>query len=138
MNRSAGFFRRIAAMLYDGMLLLAILFVATAVGLPFNHGEAFASDNLYFHAYLVLVSYFFYVWFWTHGGQTLGLKAWKLKILTENGQPITWMQASIRFISAMLSWSVLGLGFIWVLIDKDNRTWHDRLSRTAVFFAPKP
>lgn len=138
MNRPAGFFRRIAAMLYDGLLLLAILFVATAAGLPFNNGEAFASDNLYFLAYLVLVSYFFYVWFWTHGGQTLGLKAWRLKILTENGQPITWTQASIRFISAMLSWSVLGLGFIWVLIDKDNRTWHDRLSRTAVFFAPKP
>ncbi|MGD7035866.1 RDD family protein [Methylotuvimicrobium buryatense] len=134
----AGFFRRIAALLYDGLLLLAVLFAATAVGLLFNHGEAFASDNLYFHAYLVLISYFFYGWFWTHGGQTLGLKAWKLKILAEDRQPITWTQASIRFIGAILSWSVLGLGYIWVIFDRDNRAWHDRLSRTAVFFAPKP
>ncbi|CCE22367.1 RDD family protein [Methylotuvimicrobium alcaliphilum] len=136
--RPAGFFRRIAALLYDGLLLLAVLFAATAVGLLFNHGEAFASDNLYFHAYLVLISYFFYGWFWTHGGQTLGLKAWKLKILAEDRQPITWTQASIRFIGAILSWSVLGLGYIWVIFDRDNRAWHDRLSRTAVFFAPKP
>ncbi|MBE0434576.1 MAG: RDD family protein [Methylomicrobium sp.] len=136
--RPAGFFRRVAALLYDGLLLLAVLFVATAAGLPFNHGEAFASDNLYFHAYLVLVSYCFFGWFWTHGGQTLGLKAWNLKILTEDLQSITWMQAAIRFIGAILSWGVLGLGYIWVLIDKDNRAWHDRLSRTAVFFVPKP
>lgn len=119
------------------LLLLAILFVATAAALPFNLGEAFASDNLYFHAYLILVSYVFYGWFWTHGGQTLGLKAWKLKILTEDRLPITWLQAWFRFISAMLSWGVLGLGYFWVLVDKDRRAWHDRLSRTVVIFDPK-
>lgn len=135
--QAAGLFRRLAAMLYDALLLIAILFAATAAALPFNNGEAFASDNLYFHAYLIFISFVFYAWFWINGGQTLGLKAWKLKILNEDRRPITWQQALIRFIGAIVSWIAFGLGFIWILIDRDKRAWHDRLSRTAVFYVPE-
>lgn len=134
--QAAGFLRRLAAMLYDTLLLLAILFAATAAALPLNHGEAFASDNPYFHAYLVFVCFGFYGWFWTHGGQTLGLKAWKLKVLTEDHRPASWRQASIRFIASLVSWSAFGLGFLWILIDKNKRGWHDHLSQTSVFFDP--
>lgn len=135
--QAAGLFRRLAAMLYDALLLMAILFAATAAALPFNDGEAFASNNLYFHAYLIFICFVFYAWFWINSGQTLGLKAWKLRILTEDRQPMTWQQALTRFIGAIVSWSAFGLGFIWILIDRDKRAWHDRLSRTAVFYDPE-
>ncbi|MFA5984219.1 MAG: RDD family protein [Methylococcaceae bacterium] len=129
-----GLLRRLAAAVYDLFLLIALLFFATALLLPFNQGLAFTPRQFYYPAYLFLVSGLFYTWFWTHGGQTLGLRAWKIKILSVNQQPISWRQAILRFLAACLSWACLGLGFIWILVDKDRRSWHDRLSKTAVFF----
>ncbi|MGR9014285.1 MAG: RDD family protein [Gammaproteobacteria bacterium] len=128
-----GFLRRLAAMFYDLLLLIAVLFVATALLLPLNAGEAFTAQQFFFPLYLLLVSFFFYAWFWTHGGQTLGLRAWKTKVLTLDMKPITWKQALLRFSMAIVSWFFLGLGFFWILIDKNQRSWHDHLSKTALF-----
>lgn len=121
-------------MLYDLLLLIAVLFVATALLLPLNAGEAFTARQIFFPLYLLLVSFFFYAWFWTHGGQTLGLRAWKIKVLTLDRKPISWKQALLRFIGAILSWGFFGLGFLWILVDKNQRSWHDHLSKTALFF----
>ncbi|MGZ5026154.1 MAG: RDD family protein [Methylobacter sp.] len=129
-----GFLRRLAVIFYDLLLLVAVLFVATAVLLPLNSGEAFTNQQFFFPIYLLLVSFFFYAWFWTHGGQTLGLRSWKIKVLTIDRKPIGWKQALFRFTAAILSWSFFGLGFLWILIDKNQRSWHDHLSQTALFF----
>lgn len=129
-----GFLRRLTVIFYDLLLLIALLFVATAVLLPLNAGEAFTNQQFFFPIYLLLVSFFFYAWFWTHGGQTLGLRTWKIKVLTLDMKPISWKQALLRFITAIISWSFFGLGFLWILIDKNQRSWHDHLSQTAVFF----
>jgi len=128
-----------AAIAYDFILLLAVLFFATALLLPFNHGEAFSSEQFFYPLYLLLVSFLFYGWFWTHGGQTLGLRAWKIAVLTLDQQPISWRQAALRFCCALLSWAAFGLGFFWIIFDKNRYGWHDHLSKTAVFFnSPKP
>jgi uncharacterized RDD family membrane protein YckC len=129
-----GFLRRLTALLYDFLLLIAVLFVATALLLPLNAGEAFTAQQFFFPLYLLLVSFFFYTWFWTHGGQTLGLRAWKIKVLTLDRKPISWKQALLRFTIAIVSWGFCGLGFLWILIDKNQRSWHDHLSKTALFF----
>lgn len=128
------FFRRLAAMFYDSFLLLALWFLATALLLPLNGGQAFSSRQIFYPIYLLSVSFGFYGWFWTHGGQTLGLKAWKIKVLTLDKQPLNWKQAGIRFVAAILSWAIGGLGFFWLLWDKNGYAWHDYLSKTAVFF----
>ncbi len=132
--RSPGFFRHLAIILYDALLLVALLFLATALVLPYNEGEAFTSTQYIFPFYLLFISFIFYGWFWTHGGQTLGMKAWKVKLLTFNYQPITWSHAFKRFSIAIISWCCFGLGFFWQLINKQKYTWHDRYSRTALFF----
>ncbi len=129
-----GFFRRLAAMVYDSFLLVALWFLATALLLPLNGGHAFSSGQLFYPVYLLSVSFGFYGWFWTHGGQTLGLKAWKIKVLTLEGRPLTWKQAAWRFLAALLSWVVCGLGFLWILWDKNGHAWHDGLSKTGLFF----
>jgi uncharacterized RDD family membrane protein YckC len=129
-----GFLRRLTAIVYDLLLLIAVLFVATALVLPFNAGQAFTAQQFFFPLYLLLVSFLFYAWFWTHGGQTLGLRAWKMKVLTQDRQPISWKQALLRFTVAIASWGFFGLGFWWILIDKNQRSWHDHLSKTTLFF----
>lgn len=133
-KRPPGLLRRLGAIAYDSLLLLAILFFATGILIPLNHGEAFTSEQIFYPVYLLLISFVFFGWFWTHGGQTLGMRAWKIIVLSEDGHPITWRQAALRFVCALLSWACLGLGFLWILIDKDRKAWHDRLSKTAVFF----
>ncbi len=129
-----GFLRRLTAIVYDLLLLIAVLFVATALALPLNAGQAFTAQQFFFPLYLLMVSFLFYAWFWTHGGQTLGLRAWKMKVLTQDKQPISWKQALLRFTVAIVSWGFFGLGFWWILIDKNQRSWHDHLSKTALFF----
>jgi uncharacterized RDD family membrane protein YckC len=133
--RSApGFLRRLAAIVYDLFLLLALLFVATLAVLPLNDGEAFTSTQYLYPVYLLVIGFLFYAWFWTHGGQTLGMRAWKIKVLTFDQKPISWPQALFRFTAALVSLVPGGLGFVWILIDKNRRAWHDSLSGTALFF----
>lgn len=125
-----------AAIVYDTFLLAAVLFAATAILLPFNSGNAFRPDQYFYPVYLIGVSFLFFAWFWTHGGQTLGMRAWKIKVLTTDGKPLNWRQAALRFFFALLSWLFFGLGFWWILFDRQKRGWHDRLSHTSVCFDP--
>lgn len=125
-----------AAVLYDFLLLLALLFLATALLLPINSGQAFTSNQFFYPIYLLTISFLFYGWFWTHGGQTLGLRAWKIKLVADNGQAISWRLAGLRFGAALLSWTACGCGFLWILLDKDKRSWHDRLSKTRLHNTP--
>jgi uncharacterized RDD family membrane protein YckC len=135
LQSAPGLLRRLAAQIYDLLLLIALLFLATALLLAFTAGEAVtAQHTLIYRAYLLVISFFFYGWFWTHGGQTLGLRAWKIKVLTLDQKPISWNQALLRFTTAIISWTVFGLGFLWILIDKNRHGWHDHLSKTALFF----
>ena len=74
----------------------------------------------------------FFGWFWTHGGQTLGMRAWKIRVVTYSGQPLDWQQAFFRYMAAIISWLFLGAGFFAALLDAERLTWHDRFSRTRL------
>ncbi|HXH02197.1 MAG TPA: RDD family protein [Candidatus Competibacteraceae bacterium] len=133
----AGLLPRLGAMLYDSLLLLALWLVATALLLPFTGGEAIAPGNRFYFAYLVLVSFAFLGGFWVHGGQTLGMRAWRLRVQQHDGRPLTWRHALLRFLLALLSWLPLGLGYWWLLVDPERMTWHDRWSGTVVVRLPR-
>lgn len=124
--------RRLAAIVYDAFLLAAVLFLATAVALPLNGGRAFEPGHWRYLGYLGVVAFLFSGWFWTHGGQTLGMKVWGLRLDTTDGTPVTWSRAALRFGSAFLSIACLGFGYWWILLDPQGKAWHDRLSGTRV------
>ena len=127
-HRYAGLIRRLLAICYDLFLLIALLFVATAVAMIFNDGKAIEPGQLlypFYIVYLLVISFGFFGWFWTHGGQTLGMKTWKMKLQQNNGDEITWPLALVRFATAMLSWLAVGLGYLWSLYDPQRRSWHD-------------
>jgi uncharacterized RDD family membrane protein YckC len=136
----AGLFRRLAAIFYDSLLLFALLMIAAGLWLPLTDGEALNSAHpLYplFQASLLLVALTFFGGFWLVGGQTLGMRAWRVKVRDAHGGPISPKQAVARFFGAILSWLVFGLGFVWVLIDPQKRSWHDLLSSTVLVYEPK-
>lgn len=134
-STNATLLRRIAAIVYDVLLLLGVLFAASAVAVALNHGKAVTHPAYY--VAIVVISFLFFGWFWTHGGQTLGLRTWRLKITDENTDEVSWKQATIRFLAAFISFIPAGAGFFWMLIDKNKLTLHDRLSSTRIISIPK-
>ena len=130
--------RRIAAMIYDGLLVLALLFIATLPFIALRGGEPVeGNENLVYRVVLGLVIYVFFVGFWMRSGRTLGMQSWRLQLETTEGGDVSLASASIRFFAAIVSWLPAGLGFLWSLWDKDRLTWHDRLSGTHIVHYPK-
>jgi uncharacterized RDD family membrane protein YckC len=123
---SASLLRRFMAIFYDSLLLFAVLFFAAALAYPITQGQI----SLAYQLYLLSISFFYFAWPWRHGGQTLGMKAWRIQLQSVMDKPITWQQTLLRFGMAIVSWSVLGMGFLWALFDKQRRTWHDWISET--------
>lgn len=132
-DANCGLFRRMLAISYDLVLIFAVLFVATAILLPFTHGNAINSDNYAYLAYMTACIYFYLVWHWTHGGQTLGMRAWKIRLLDDKAGPVSWNIASKRFFLAILSWLFVGSGFLWAVLDREGLTFHDRYSRSRLY-----
>ncbi len=129
--------RLFAVIAYDLMLLLSVLLLAGFVAVVFNGGEAIGAKNPVFVVYLLAVSFFFYGWFWTHGGQTLGMRAWKVYLISRSSSDISWKQAAMRFIVAIVSWLCLGLGFYWQWLGKNRQSWHDTASMTRLLVIKK-
>ncbi len=116
-------------MIYDSLLIIALLFFAVAILVAFNRGEA-VEPNVAFKLYLIFVVFTFYAWFWHKSGQTLGMRAWKIRIVSEFGGNPSWAIGYLRLLFALLSWACLGLGYWWRLFKP--YTWHDRLSQTRI------
>ena len=134
LKKPPGIIKRLAVIMYDLLLLIAVLFLATLILLPFQEGNLFQPNSWQYSIYLFFVSFLFYGWFWTKNGQTLGLVAWKLRVADKDGHNINWRQALIRFTTAILSWGIFGLGIVWVMFNKDRLTWYDIASNSRLFW----
>lgn len=143
----APLWRRLAAMLYDSLLVFAIwIMVGFAVLSAFGleqartiEGEAVVLDPLVSNtlfAAMLASAFLFFGFFWTHSGQTLGMQAWRIRVLRNDGSSISWKQAAIRFASAPPSLLLLGLGYWWSLLDPARRSVPDLLSDTCIVRAP--
>jgi len=119
-------------MFYDLLLLASVIFFTTLIIIPFNGGQAIDHGNLPYDFYLLIITYLYFTWQWTHGRQTLGMRAWKLRLLQQNNGNVTWRNASLRFLLAGISLLALGAGFFWSLIDPDGLAFHDRYSNTRL------
>ena len=127
----AGLFRRLLAALYDGFILIAVMFLATALALMAGWDDVTAGKDPLFTAYLLAACLLYFAPMWRRG-MTVGMRAWRLRIEGLEGRAPTWRQCALRFITAIGSWACLGLGFAWALFDGQKRSWHDMASRTRL------
>lgn len=144
---AAGLIRRLAALLYDAFLVLAIWitlgFVAQLIaGAGTNQiidgrVETDPLFGLLLFALMCGSAAAFYVWFWTRGGQTLGMVAWRIRAQSRDGNPMTVRQALLRFLCAWPAFFLFGLGYIWLYFDPEGDTAHDRLSSTRIVLLPR-
>ncbi len=131
--RPASLLRRLGAMLYDAMLILAIWLLTLFVLVVITNGAVWGP---FVQSLLFLELFGFFMYFWTWRGQTLGMLAWRIHIEDAEGGPITMRQALKRFIGALAALGSLGLGYVWMYLDPARRTWPDAFSDTALIYTP--
>ncbi len=134
-TQSAGIIRRIGALLYDLLLVIALWFVETALLLPFTHGEALPEHGPWHWAYqalLALTALGFFVFFWRKNGQTLGMRAWRLRLVDEEGHTPSLGKLVRRALWAVPSWGLAGLGILAMYLDPQRRALQDRMSCTRL------
>jgi uncharacterized RDD family membrane protein YckC len=134
---TAGVFRRLAAACYDALLLGAIWMGATLVIVTARGGAAIPPGNPGYQLLLLVSAALFFVTSWLRGGQTLGMRAWRLRVERESGEPLDVRTGAVRFLAGLLTIATGGIGLLWLWLDRDELTWHDRLAGTQVVVLPK-
>ncbi len=130
-----GVFRRLACMLYESLLLLGVLaltFMLPHLLLGMIFGISLPGWLLLTHVVLVLGAYF--VWYWSHGGQTLAMQTWKLQLSTSDGNAPKLDRLLVRYVLAWPSLLWFGVGLLWAFFDRDRQFLHDRLAGTRLIF----
>ena len=135
--RAPGIARRLASALYDLLLVVALLFIATFPFLAFFGDSVFGWRRHALQAWVLVVPGAYFVWFWVHGGQTLPMKTWQIRLVRADGQSVRVLRAIHRYVLALLGLAALGLGFAWALFDRDRQFLHDRLAGTALIDAKR-
>jgi uncharacterized RDD family membrane protein YckC len=105
-------------------------------GRPFPHEQDLFRGLL--QLYLSAVFCTFYGYFWVRAGQTLGMRAWGLSLVREDGSKLTPRDAILRLTWAAVCLAPAGLGLLWMLFDRHRLTCYDRLSRTRLVSSRPP
>lgn len=153
--------RRIAALPYEALLLLALIVIAAfpVAGLK---GAALAGvPHIIFQAYLFCVAAAYFTWFWRHGGQTLAMKTWRFRVATNDGGALNFATAFTRFLCAGLFYGPACVGLVllffpdrvarvismwtflpmfatllWARHDTNRQFLHDKMAGTRLIDVP--
>ena len=136
-SNPASLWLRVAAAVYDLFPLIALWMATAGLLLLAMHGNVDVAHppgayRIALRVALLAVSAAYFVVSWSCGGQTIGMRAWRLRVVAADGGRLPWMRALLRFVVAIISLLALGLGFVWCLTDQEHRCWHDILSASQV------
>lgn len=134
---TAGLFRRLAAGTYDLVLVIALWVLATLLIIVARGGQPVPVGNPLYQALLLALAAGFFAGFWCWGGQTLGMRAWRMQVRRADGAPLDARTSALRLGALLLALAPLGIGLWWMLVDRERQPWHDRLARTRVIVLPK-
>ena len=125
--------RRLASMLYEGFLLLGVIaagMIAPHLLIGWVGGAVVSGAWLWLHVFILMGLYF--VWYWIHGGQTLAMQTWKIKLDGANGDLPSKLALACRYAIAWPSVLIFGVGILWALVDREHQFLHDRLAGTRL------
>jgi uncharacterized RDD family membrane protein YckC len=126
---------RLLAAIYDLLPLLGLWFMAALLALVVTGGTLDVhrlADKLFVQFLVLAFSAVYFAVSWSRGGQTIGMKPWRLRVVRGDGMPVSPRHALLRFAVALVSLAVLGAGFWWALFDPQKRAWHDIAAGTLV------
>jgi len=142
---SAPLWRRFAALVYDLLVLAALsmaysaLAILAYVSITGEQGEAYTpmfEGPLFPLGWLALILGF-YLFFWSRGGQTLGMRAWRLRLTDSRGHSPSIRQCALRCLAGPFALGLAAFGYWWAWFDREGRCWHDRVSGTRVVVLEK-
>jgi uncharacterized RDD family membrane protein YckC len=124
--------RRALALVYEALLLIALVFIGSVPFVMLTQDLNRGIERPLFQLYLVLLMGAYFTWQWRHGGQTLALKTWRMRVVTREGAQLGWGDALRRYAYALPGALLLGAGFLWALADRERLFLHDRLAGTRI------
>ena len=139
---SPSLLRRLTAMVYDTLLVIALIAAVNGLALGVlvkatgGEQQILSAQLAQFLTSLSVV--FFFSIFWVKSGQTLGMQTWRIKLVDFKGHPPTIGKSILRCLGAFLSAACLGFGYLWCLVDRNGRYWHDYISGTELVLLPNP
>ena len=129
--------RRLGSLLYDGLTFVALWLLAAALfTLLYGMAEPGWPRGL-LQAWCLLVISSHFLWCWTHGGQTLAMRTWRLRVVSQQGGRLPWRLALRRYMLAWVGLGVAGISLWWALADRDGQFLHDRLAGTRLVVVDK-
>jgi uncharacterized RDD family membrane protein YckC len=129
---------RLAALIYESLLIVAVAFVASFAALPLVGDLHTPWQRHLYQAWLLAVLFGYFAAFWLRGGQTLAMKTWRIRLVDRDGARITPRQAALRFAVALAGIGLGGIGLWWAFIDHDHQFLHDRIAGTLLIRVPRP
>jgi uncharacterized RDD family membrane protein YckC len=130
MPQNATRLRLFAAIIYELLLLFALWMLSTWIFMRLFGDATTGNKRFFLQIILWMVAGIYFVWCWSKTGQTLATQTWKIKLVNQQGLTLSIKQALMRYVLASASILALGLGFIWIFVDKDQLFLHDRLLKT--------
>jgi len=124
--------RRLLSLLYESLVLAAVLLAGALPAVMLTQTWDPVRSRTALQLWLLVFCGLYYVWQWVCAGQTLPMKTWRLRVLTHDGSSLTAARATARYVLAIGSTFLLGLGFVWALLDRDRQFLHDRLAGTRI------
>jgi uncharacterized RDD family membrane protein YckC len=133
----ASLWLRLAAAVYDLFPLIALWMATAGLALLLVQGgvDLAHPTNAWLiglRSALAFVTAAYFVISWARGGQTIGMRAWRLRVVGEDGAALPWPRVLLRFVIACVSLGALGLGFVWCLVDTRKRSWHDIAAQSVL------
>jgi uncharacterized RDD family membrane protein YckC len=128
---------RLLSLAYEGVLLFGILFVAAYLFLTLARDAQSGLSRLLFQAYVLAVCGAYFVFCWARSGQTLPMKTWRIRLVTDQGKPLALGRAMRRYLLAVPG-IVSGIGVLWAFVDRDRQFLHDRLAGTRIVRVEQP
>lgn len=132
--RPCSLLRRAGAMIYDGLVLVAIWMVGTAA-IVIVGNTGIGSGTPAYQLYLLVLAFAYFHASWRRIGQTLGMRTWRIWIEVDE-QPLTITRSLLRFLGGLAAIATLGLGFAWALARRDRRAWPDLVSGSRLVHRP--
>lgn len=130
--RAPGLARRAACAVYEALVLAALVLIAT---FPFLALAGDSTSGLRRHvlqAWVIFVVGAYLAGSWSRGGQTIAMKTWRIRVESADGGPVPLARAVRRYLLALVGAALLGIGFLWALVDRDGQFMHDRLAGTRL------
>ena len=107
-----GLARRLAAFVYEGVLLFGVVMIAGYLYSSLTQQHHALQGQVGLRAFLFVVMAAYFVWFWSHGGQTVAMRAWQVRLVTHDGQPVGQGRAALRYLASWV-WFLPALATAW-------------------------